>query len=354
MSVLILAYDTIGRTLRRSDSLEGLHTLRPTDTVWVDLGSNDREELALVAAHFGLHELSVEDCLTPGHFPKVDDYGNYTFTILRSLKTGDEIEKVWEALASEPAENSTDPLRQTGPRQSENEEDGKLTRKLAVFLAEKFVITHRRHQQPWIQALVQQTAQSAEKYLAQGPDAVAHRIVDTLTDRFLHGLNFFEKIIEHAEDASLQSAHEFSMSQILELKRALMWLRQIIRDQRVVTSKLAFDVSAPVKPKLRRYFKDIDDHTLEIGNIIDKQIDSVAGIRDAYFASVNVRLNDTMRVLAIITTIAAPLNILVGLYGMNFEFMPLLHHQGGFWFMLLLMLTTSMLMLIFFRRKHWL
>lgn len=351
---MIVAYDSSTRVLRKLDSIEGLKTLQPAETVWVDVAGTDRELMTSVAAHFSLHELSVEDCFTPGHFPKIEDYGQYAFMVLRGLKIGDEIESVWSALLVDPPGNQSDPQRLARRRQSENAEDGKLTRKLAIFLSEKFVITHRRHELPWFEAIVKQILQSPEKFLAQGPDIVAHRFIDALTDRFLHGLNFFEKIIEHVEDILVSSSRESSMSQILELKRALMWLRQIIRDQRVVTSKLAFDLSVPVKSKQRRYFKDIDDHVLEIGNVIDKQIDSVSGVRDAYFASVNIRLNDTMRILAIITTVAAPLNILVGLYGMNFEFMPLLHHQAGFWLMLVLMLTTSITMLIYFRRKRWL
>jgi magnesium transporter len=354
MSLLVVAYDADTHGLRKFDTVESLKDLRPSETVWIDIVSTGRDEIAGVAAHFGLHELSVEDCVTPGHFPKIDDYGQYLFMVFRALKTGEEIEKVWETLLADQPESDTDPARQGRPRQSENIEDGKLTRKLAVFLSEKYVVTYRRHERPWIQAVAQQVLQSADKYLAQGTDVVAHRLIDALTDRFQHGLNFFEQIITRAEDSSLESSHEFSMSQILELKRALTWLRQITRDQRLVTSKLAFEGFPCIRPKQRRYFKDIDDHVLEIQNVIEKQIDSVGGVRDAYFASVNVRLNDTMRILAIITTIAAPLNILVGLYGMNFEFMPLLHHQAGFWLMLALIVIISGLMLCYFRRRRWL
>jgi magnesium transporter len=77
-------------------------------------------------------------------------------------------------------------------------------------------------------------------------------------------------------------------------------------------------------------------------------------LRDAYLAVVNVRLGDIMRILAVITTIATPLNVLVGFYGMNFEFIPLLHNPGGFWIILVSMIMLSIIMVLYFRKKRWL
>ncbi len=335
------------------ESLDSLKTIPPEATVWVDVETEEPEEMAILANHFGLHELAIEDCLTPGHFPKIEDYGHYVFMILRAIKPWSIVEDIWMALSSQ-LEESDETIKKMAERIRENEEEGKLTRKIAIFLSEKFIITYRRREISWLDAVVRQISQTPERYLALGTDALAHRVIDVLTDRMLRGINFFDGVIEQAEDASVGLSGSFDLTHLLELKRALIWLRQIVRDQKTVVSRLASDHSLPVRKQRRRYFKDIEDHVVTISNIIEKQIDGITGVRDAYFASANVRLGDTMRILAVITTIAAPLNIVVGMYGMNFEFMPLIHHSMGFWYTVVAMLAISIMMLFYFRRKRWL
>ncbi|RME59299.1 MAG: magnesium and cobalt transport protein CorA, partial [Candidatus Dadabacteria bacterium] len=101
------------------------------------------------------------------------------------------------------------------------------------------------------------------------------------------------------------------------------------------------------------YFRDIDDHVVTILNTLDKEIETLISIRDSYFAMANIRLGDTMRILTVITTIVAPLNIVTGIYGMNFTAMPMLHSPSGFWFIMALMVVLATLMLLYFRSKRW-
>ena len=126
-----------------------------------------------------------------------------------------------------------------------------------------------------------------------------------------------------------------------------------MRDQRVVISRLAHEATLIRERQLRRYFRDIEDHAIAISKTIDTQIDSLSGIRDVYFASVNVQLGDIMRVLAVITTIAVPLNLITGMYGMNFKIIPLMDEPLGFWSITGTMLVIAILMLLFFRKKKW-
>ena len=335
------------------DNLAALKDVPAEATVWVDVETESEEDLKLLAGHFGLHELAIEDCLTPGHFPKLEDYGHCVFIVLRALKPWAVVEDIWKAMASQ-LEETDDTIRRLAEKIRENEEEGRLTRKISIFLSRKFIITHRRREISWLDAVVRQISESSQRYLERGTDALAHHVIDVLTDRFLRGINFFEGVIEKAEDESVANPLHFDMGRILELKRALIWLRQIVRDQLQVVARLSMDSSLPVQDNQRRYFKDIVDNVQSIAHVIDKQIDSLTGVRDAYFAATNTRLNDTMRILAIITTIAAPLNVIVGLYGMNFHNMPFLNHAYGFWGTIVFMVVISIAMLLFFRKKQWL
>jgi magnesium transporter len=353
MTVSILIHQPGRESSESFDSLAALSSIPEGAVVWVDIETEDPDELQVLSKRFGLHELAIEDCLTPGHFPKIEDYGDHVFFVLRALKPWSVVEDIWEALASQLQEKD-ETIQRLAQKIKENAEEGRLTRKVSIFLANNFIITHRRREISWLDAVVRQITQSPERYLHLGTDVLAHRIIDVLTDRFHRGVDFFDNVIESSEDAIVEDPQKFDMGQILALKRALVWLRQIVRDQRGVIARLAADPSLPIAKQRRRYFRDTEDQVRNISNIIEKQIDSMNGVRDSHFAEVNLRLNDTMRILAIITTIAAPLNIVVGMYGMNFEHTPLLHHPAGFWYTVVAMLAIVAVMLVYFRRKKWL
>ena len=340
-----------GKPCQQYESLDPLSGASAEATIWVDIESAAPDELQQIATHFGLHELTVEDCLTPGHFPKLEDFGTYAFIVLRALKPWSAIEDLWQTLSADEEERQA---QTTSLEEEEEDEEEKFTRKIAIYLSEKFLVTFRRREVPWFDALVRQISQSPDRYVSLGTDGLAHRIVDVMVDRFERGLDFFENIIEEIEDRSFRDPNDFDMAHVLELKRVLIVLRQIARDQRAVISKLSLDPSLPIKKQRRRYFKDIDDHSVDIMNAIEKHIDSLGGVRDAYFASANVRLGDIMRVLAVITTIAAPLNIVVGLYGMNFRIIPYSDHPFGFLGVVVFIILITAALMVLFRRKHWL
>jgi magnesium transporter len=327
--------------LKTYDTVEVLNNLPSKAIAWIDIESDDEEILSTVSKQLGLHELTIEDCLTPGHFPKLESFGNYHFMIFRGL--------IPAQLADELSEEED---QQDG--EEEEEEEEKYTRAVAMYYSDNFILTHRRRDVPWLDAVARQVKQYPEIIIGSGTQVLAHRIIDVLIDRFLRGLNHFENIIDQKEDSVIIDPESFQMSEILELKRTLAMLRQIMRDQRTVIGRLAHDSSLIRDQRVRRYFRDIEDHSKAIIKTLDQQIETLHGVRDVYFALVNVRLGDIMRILAVITTVAVPLNLVTGLYGMNFEGIPLLHHPRGFWFIAVVMMLLVILLLVFFRRKKWL
>ncbi len=344
--LLNILVHTPGFELQEFDTLAGLQQVTSESIVWVDIESDDIEDLRSVAAHFALHELSIEDCFTPGHFPKFEDFGAHFFAIFRALKTNSEIDDIWTSFQSGEENLPEHVLDQR------NQE--RFTRKVALFFGEKFLISFRRREIPWLDAMVRQIKQHPERTIASGIDVLLHRILDVLVDRFRRGLGYFEELIDKMEDATVESPGSFEIKRGLALKRDLSSLRQVIRDQKAVVNRITSEAWYLIKDNQLRYFKDIDDQTITIIKMLDKEIDSLLSLRDTYFAMSNVRLGDTMRILAIITTLAAPLNIVVGLYGMNFESIPLLHSQYGFWLIVLSMTVMLVLMLLYFRKKQWL
>jgi magnesium transporter len=344
MTITVIDFEE-GRDVVVYDSLDAIGEITPNRSLWVDVESDDLAELSQIASTFGFHELAVEDCLTPGHFPKLDDYGSYLFLIVRGFKSWTEVEEIWE----------TDYVSNTnkGDSASERIEQESFTRKVAIFLSQNIIVTFRRKEVAWLDALVRRAQTKPDLTLVDGTEGIAHRVIDVLTDRFMRGIGFFENVIDGFEDAALERPEDFEIQDLFEVKRELVYLRQMARNQRSILSQLANDQTLISDSQKRRYYKDIDDHTIAIIRDLDKHIQSVISIRDSYLAIANVRLGDTMRILTVITTIAAPLNIVVGMYGMNFHAIPLLDNQYGFWFVVAAMLGVGIMMLAYFRRKNW-
>lgn len=332
------------KTLIVEESLESLDQhLANEEMIWIDIESKRKEDLEKLEEYFGLHELTIEDCLTPGQAPKFEDFGHYLFFIFRAINPQSELPKLEKEEESVTEEN-----------QEIDKEEEELTRSISIYLSEKFVITHRMNDLPWMDALLRQVKYRPEIFFEEGTNQLAHNIIDVLVDRFLRGISFFEQQIDYLEDHVIEKPDEFEMHDVLELKRQLNTVKHILRDQKAVISRLAVDSNIIKDKQLRRYFRDVEENTNYAINMVNKQIDNLVGIRDVYFAQANVRLGDIMRVLAVITTLAVPLNLVVGLYGMNFDAIPLLHNKNGFWFVMILMLVLAACMLVFFRKKRWL
>lgn len=317
------------------EDLEILQSITPDEIVWIDIESSEQTEFSAIANKYNLHELTLEDSYSSGHSPKIDQYNNYYYLILRSLKPNYELNQIFESDAWNDVEEE------------------KYSIAVNTYLSSNFIITHRQKELPWLDAAIRQTKLHPDSLLKLGVDGIVYRVFDILTDRFLRDLIFFDKIIDRSEDTALEDSDSFDLANLMNLRRDLNTLRQISREQRVIISRLASDPDLIRDRARRRYFKDIDDHQLAILKMLDKQIESISSVRDVYFAMNNVRLNEIMRILAVITTIAVPLNVIVGIYGMNFDSMPLEHNQYGFWFVSIFLIAIVFVMLLYFKKNKW-
>lgn len=306
------------------------------DFYWIDIESTDESILENVAKSFSLHELTVEDCLTAAHSPKIEVFSPYIFLIFRGLNP---------TLFSQE-EEKTEELEDL-------DEIERYTTGVSIYLSKNFVITHRMSEVAWLDAVTRQLKRLGDGELPKTPQEIVHRVVDILVDRFARTLNQVDYQIDRYEEQAIEQPEEFELSDVLQLKRALGVIRQVMRDQQVIISRLSSDAQLIKERSQRRYFRDVEDHALAAIKTISNQIEGLVSIRDVYFAMANVRLGDIMRILAVITTLAVPLNLVVGFYGMNFDAIPLLHDPYGFWLIVIFMVIVSFFMLIFFRKQRW-
>ena len=326
----------LGSKIQIFEDLNCLSSVEDTDLIWVDIETEEPSDLAELANFFQLHELAVEDCFTIGHFPKLEEYNNCLFLMIRGLKSTAEIEEIRNSEELDEEYNSE-----------------KLTRGIGIFLGKNFIITHRLYEVSWLDAFLRQFKNSPEIYENFNPQDLALRICNTLSARFLRGVNYFEDEIDAIEDDIIQRPEKFDMLNLLDIKRDLNILISIARDQKTIFARLAQEPNLVSSRQIRRYYKNIEDRMSTTMQSLQRLIDNLGSVRDVYLAVSNVRLNDIMRVLAVITTLTAPLNVIAGIYGMNFSLIPLSENPFGFVAIVSLMFLMLMLLLTYFRRKKW-
>jgi magnesium transporter len=143
------------------------------------------------------------------------------------------------------------------------------------------------------------------------------------------------------------------MNRINDLrKEMILYRRNILPVKDVIRYFLDTD-NELIQTKTKRYFKDVYDHISQASDLSDNYLDLVTSIRDLYINQVNLKSNETMKFLAIITSLMAPATVIGGIFGMNFDKIPYLHNTYGFWIAVFLMIFIPILMLLWFRKKGW-
>jgi magnesium transporter len=177
--------------------------------------------------------------------------------------------------------------------------------------------------------------------------------VDTIVDNYFYIL---ENLGERLEDMEIQLISNPSpelLRSIYQLKREIIYLRKSVWPLREVISRLERDDLELITDNTRIFIRDVYDHTIQVIETIESYRDIVGGMLDIYLSSISNKMNSIMKVLTMISTIFIPLTFIVGLYGMNFKYMPEIDWKYSYpvvWIIMLLIVGT---MVLFFKKKKW-
>jgi magnesium transporter len=303
--------------------------LKEADGVlWVDFENTPpKEDEPILTQTFGFHPLAVDDALRESHVPKVDDWGEYLYLVLHAIAFGRDDNRKLETI------------------------------ELDVFLGKNFIVTHHDLPIPAVQN-IWGSCQRDERYLSRGTDHILYRIIDDMVAAYMPVVEEVDEAIESLEDQLFDRPTPENLSELFQLKRALLQLRRIIAPQREVLNKLARDDYPVIDAKDRIFFRDIYDHLVRLHDINESMRDLVGGAMDTYLSVINNRMNDIMKTLTVITTLFMPLSFLTGFFGMNFftPDAPALQSWTGlvpFLISLGVMLGAPVVMLFWLRRRGW-
>jgi magnesium transporter len=296
---------------------------KPTVT-WINIdGLHQVEILEKLGECYGLHPLVLEDILNTDQRPKMEDYGEYLYIVLRMLNYNDKSSEI------------------------ESEQ-------ISLVLGPNFVFSFQEREGDTFNPIRDRIRNSKGRIRKMGADHLAYTLLDSIIDNYFIILEKLGEKIEFLEEEVITRPTPETLQTVHHLKREMIFLRKGVWPLREVISGLERGESSLIKESTRIYLRDVYDHTIQTIDTIETYRDMVSGMLDIYLSSISNRLNAVMKVLTIIATIFMPLTFLAGIYGMNFKYMPELEWRWGYpavWFAVVLI---SVSMLIYFRKKRWL
>jgi magnesium transporter len=300
--------------------------------VWLDLVDPTRDELSELVADFGLHPLSVNDCLDPEHLPKYEAFENHTFVILRAVD-------------------------EDAPRTAATVQE--LTRKIAIFYGPSFLITIHRKDQAWLTALQGRgLGPSASRHGARSESLQASllaQLFNAALDTYQRPLESVEVTLDHFDDKVFEGRVEPGAAFRADLREIHLLKRQVTLCKRLLWRTV--DVTQRMLPSSGRaatLLRDVQENAESYHFFADELLDDANTLLSVELALASHRTGEVMRVLTVFSVFFLPLTFIVGVYGMNFEFMPELRHRWGYPAVLILMALVTVVIYRWFHSRGWL
>ena len=281
---------------------------------WFDVPDPASPDLDELAQRFHLHELQIEDTRHRPQQAKVDEYGNYLFAVLKHLHPGDK-----------PMFDDFD-----------------------VFMGSNFLITVHQGDAPLLAKLVQRVQENHVERL----DRILYLLMDLIVDEYLTHLDNSAEDIAKIETEVLERPEPQVLREIFRLKRRLIDFRRIAAGMRDVVNAIIRREGGLVGDDLDPYFRDIYDHLVRAVDLVEAHRDLLTGSLDIYLSAVANRTNEVVKVLTIYGTLALPLVIITGFWGMNLH-LPWSGNPHGVWYVSGLMVLSILLVLLYFKWKRW-
>jgi len=322
--VHLIDYDASEVTERDLDDLGAARALRESATVtWINIdGLTDRVRVEELTRSMGLHALTLEDILNTDQRPKLEDYGDYLFMTAKMLEVDETNQRI-------------------------------VVDQLNLILGANYVITAQEHPGDPFDPVRSRIRSAAGRIRRSGADYLAYALLDLTVDNYFAVADWIGERIEHLDEQMASDERPELLRALYRIKRELIFLRRAVNPLREVVAGLRHAETDKIRESTTPYLRDLYEHLVQVSERMDTYRDLLAGVQDMYVSRLSNRTNTVMKIIAVFSSIFLPLNFITGVFGMNFEFMPLLHAHWGVLAAFVAMLMVVAGMLAYFRRKRW-
>ena len=309
-----LTINNIEETYKHLDTIEN---------TWINIDGLRKEDVENISAHFSIHQLITEDILSIGQRPKMDELNGLVFCLLNMLYF--------------------------------NEKDSSVeTEQISIVLGKNFVISFQEDEsRDAFNPLREKIKIVGSKVRQNGADFLFYTLIDLIVDNYYVVMEKMGGKIELLEEEILRNTNTRSLVKINVLRKEMIVLKRSIAPVRELVNGILRSETELIEEKTEKYFKDVYDHIVQANDLAENYRDMMMNLHDLYINNVNLKMNEVMKVMAVVTCLLAPATVIGGIFGMNFERIPLLHNQWGFFISVGLMLFIPLVMIRAFRKRGW-
>jgi magnesium transporter len=312
----------------KEDELKGIAqgaVFKQTNTVtWINVdGLHDLALMKEIGSTFELHPLLMEDILNTGQRPKLEEFDDCLFLVIKMLHYDKEKQRI-------------------------------ISEQLSLVLGNKFLLTFQEQPGDVFKPVRERIRKQKSRIRASGIDYLAYALLDCVAENYVFIIERMGEQIEDVEEEVLKSAEPAVMQKINAFKHEMNFIRKSIRPAREAIIQLTKVDSELINDQTIPFLKDLQDLVTQATEAIDTYRDMLSDQLDLYNSVVGNRMNDIMKVLTIFAAIFIPLTFIAGIYGTNFEYFPELKFKYSYFIFWCVMLLVAMIMLIYFRKKKWL
>lgn len=324
--VVVFAFDYDGQSMEEKTltCVEDTFGYKDSPRIsWINIDGLRKTEVDKVSAHFGIHPLLIEDILSINQRPKMDEVEGVLFCLLNMLYYNE--------------------VKQTVEQEQ-----------ISIVLGTNFVISFQEDaSRDVFNPLRERLKMPSSKARQRGADYLCYTMLDLIVDNYFLVMEKLGDRIEQLEEEVIRNSNKRSLARINQLRKELIVLKRNTVPVRDLIGGILRSESDLLDDRNTKYFKDIYDHIVQAIDLADNYRDIMVSMQDLYINNVNLKMNEVMKVMAIVTCLLAPATVVGGIFGMNFDSIPYLHNQYGFWVAVAIMLIIPVWMIMVFRKRGW-
>lgn len=290
---------------------------------WINISGLDKEGVYDICTHFGIHQLFAEDILSVGQRPKMDELNNLLFALLNILYY-----------------NDTDQIVES--------------EQVSIVLGKNFVLSFQEDaSRDVFNPIREKLKLTGSKLRLSASDYLFYSMLDMIVDNYFVILEKIGERIEDLEDDITERPDTRTLGKINSLRKEMMFLRRSVSPVREMINGILRSESELILDRTEKYFKDIYDHIVQANELAENYRDMMISLQDLYLSNVNLKMNEVMKVMAVVTCLLAPATVIGGIFGMNFGKIPFTENPVGFYLAVAFMLFVPIVMIWIFRKRGW-
>lgn len=290
---------------------------------WISIhGLQDTTLIAQIGEKFNISSLILEDILNTDERPKFIEDDTHLFVILKSLNFNPE--------------NCKFQIDQ-----------------ISLIVGENYLISIQETETDYFEDVSRRLNSGMGKIRSYSPDYLCYTLIDTIVDGYILNIEKMGNVIEEQEKRLLTSDKQI-IENIYHYKTELAYIRKNIRPVKELMTRFVTSDSDLINDRTYSYLRDLEGLVTQALEAIEIYYTMVSDQQNSYNANINNNVNDVMKVLTIFSAIFIPLTFIVGVYGMNFNYIPALKYRYSYFILWGIMVAIAIIMLFFFKRKKWL